>query len=249
MSTGANPIPLETVARILVQDGPSEIRRVDQRQVVLITANVGGRDLASVSKDILAAVETVPRPRDYYFLTGGQLTELETSQNSLIFALLLAMFLVYVVMACEFESFWHPVLVMFSMPLAFVGVVYALIYTGTDLSIMVFLGAIILAGIVVNNAIVLVDYINELRRRGLKKREAIVEAGLVRLRPILMTTITTVLGLMPMAMGLGDGAELRQPLAITVMAGLSCATVLTLIIIPAVYETFGGRDKPEVSAS
>lgn len=249
VSTGANPIPLETVARILVQDGPSEIRRVDQRQVVLITANVGGRDLASVSKDILAAVETVPRPRDYYFLTGGQLTELETSQNSLIFALLLAMFLVYVVMACEFESFWHPVLVMFSMPLAFVGVIYALVYTGTDLSIMVFLGAIILAGIVVNNAIVLVDYINELRRRGLKKREAIVEAGLVRLRPILMTTITTVLGLTPMALGLGDGAELRQPLAITVMAGLSCATVLTLIIIPAVYETFGGRDKPEVSAS
>jgi HAE1 family hydrophobic/amphiphilic exporter-1 len=112
-----------------------------------------------------------------------------------------------------------------------------------DLSIMVFLGGIILAGIVVNNAIVLVDYINQLRIRGLKKRDAIIEAGKVRLRPIIMTTITTVLGLLPMSLASGEGAELRQPMAITVMAGLTSATILTLIIIPMVYDLFGGRDK------
>ena len=154
------------------------------------------------------------------------------------------MFLVYVVMACQFESVWHPFLVMFTVPLAFVGVVYALEWTGTDLSIMVFLGGIILAGIVVNNAIVLVDYTNQLRARGRTKREAVIEAGKVRLRPILMTTVTTVLGLLPMVLASGEGAEMRRPMAITVMAGLSSATLLTLLIIPMVYDLFGGRDKP-----
>jgi HAE1 family hydrophobic/amphiphilic exporter-1 len=221
---------------------------VDQRQVALISANASGRDLASMSKDILAIVEQVPRPRDYYFLTGGQLSELQTSNSSLIFAMILAVFLVYVVMACEFESFLDPLLVMFSIPLAFIGVVYALLYTQTDLSIMVFLGGIILVGIVTNNAIVLVDYINILRRRGYKKRQAVIEAGNVRLRPILMTMITTVLGLVPMVASTGDGAELRRPLAVTLMAGLFCATMLTLVIIPAVYELFGERDKPETAS-
>jgi HAE1 family hydrophobic/amphiphilic exporter-1 len=248
VSTGTSPIPLEAVATITVQDGPSEIRRVDQRQVALISANASGRDLASMSKDILAIVEQVPRPRDYYFLTGGQLSELQTSNSSLIFAMILAVFLVYVVMACEFESFLDPLLVMFSIPLAFIGVVYALLYTQTDLSIMVFLGGIILVGIVTNNAIVLVDYINILRRRGYKKRQAVIEAGNVRLRPILMTMITTVLGLVPMVASTGDGAELRRPLAVTLMAGLFCATMLTLVIIPAVYELFGERDKPETAS-
>jgi HAE1 family hydrophobic/amphiphilic exporter-1 len=248
VSTGTSPIPLEAVAKITVQDGPSEIRRVDQRQVALISANASGRDLASMSKDILAIVEQVPRPRDYYFLTGGQLSELQTSNSSLIFAMILAVFLVYVVMACEFESFLDPLLVMFSIPLAFIGVVYALLYTQTDLSIMVFLGGIILVGIVTNNAIVLVDYINILRRRGYKKRQAVIEAGNVRLRPILMTMITTVLGLVPMVASTGDGAELRRPLAVTLMAGLFCATMLTLVIIPAVYELFGERDKPETAS-
>ena len=239
---GPTPIPLSTVAHIREQEGPSEIRRIDQRQVVLITANVEGRDLGAVSRDIQDAVRHVEKPRDYYFMLGGQNQELETSYASLRFALLLAMFLVYVVMACQFESVWHPFLVMFTVPLAFVGVVYALEWTGTDLSIMVFLGGIILAGIVVNNAIVLVDYTNQLRARG--KREAVIEAGKVRLRPILMTTVTTVLGLLPMVLASGEGAEMRRPMAITVMAGLSSATLLTLLIIPMVYDLFGGRDKP-----
>ena len=240
---GPVPIPLSDVATIREREGPSEIRRVDQRQVVLITGNVEGRDLGAVAEDIKAAVSDVERPREYYFMLGGQNRELETSYSSLRFALLLAIFLVYVVMACQFESVWHPALVMFSVPLAFIGVIYVLAWTGTDLSIMVFLGGIVLAGIVVNDAIVLVDYINQLRRRGYAKREAIVQAGQVRLRPIIMTTVTTILGLVPMVWSSGEGAEMRRPMAITVMAGLTSATVLTLIIIPMVYDLLGGRDK------
>ncbi|MBI2433978.1 MAG: efflux RND transporter permease subunit [Candidatus Hydrogenedentes bacterium] len=243
ITDGFPPIPLEDVATIEEQEGPSEIRRIAQRQVVLVTANVADRDLGAVSADIEAAVAKIAKPEDYEFVLGGQNRELETSYASLRFALLLAIFLVYVVMACQFESIWHPALVMFSVPLAFVGVVYALVATHLDLSIMVFLGAIVLAGIVVNNAIVLVDYINQLRARGRAKADAIVEAGMVRLRPIFMTTITTVLGLLPMITASGEGAEMRRPMAITVMAGLTCSTLLTLVVIPMLYHLFGGRDK------
>jgi HAE1 family hydrophobic/amphiphilic exporter-1 len=160
---------------------------------------------------------------------------MEKSLESLMFALALAIFLVYIVMASQFESFIHPLVIMFSIPLALIGVVVVLFVTGVPLSVVVFLGMIMLAGIVVNNAIVMVDYINKLRREGMEKVEAIVEAGSVRLRPILMTTATTVLGLLPMALGLGDGAEIRTPMAITVVAGLISSTLLTLVIIPTVY--------------
>ena len=160
-----------------------------------------------------------------------------------MFALALAVFLVYVVMACQFESIWHPALIMFSVPLALIGVIYVLNWVGMSLSIVVFIGVIVLAGIVVNSAIVLVDYINQLRARGIKKVEAIVQAGTVRFRPIIMTTMTTVLGLIPMVISGGEGAEIRRPMALTVMAGLISATVLTLFIIPIVYNFFGGRER------
>lgn len=243
VTDGPTPIPLSSVANIRQQEGPSEIRRVDQRQVVLITANVENRDLGAVSEEIMNTVRGIDRPSGYYFMLGGQNRELATSYGSLRFALILAIFLVYVVMACQFESIVHPALVMFSVPLAFIGVVYVLYWTGTDLSIMVFLGGIVLAGIVVNNAIVLVDYVNQLRARGRSKKDAVVEAGQVRLRPILMTTITTVLGLLPMILSTGEGAEMRRPMAMTVMAGLSSATLLTLFVVPMAYHIFGGRDK------
>lgn len=240
---GKPPIPLRDIARITVEDGPSEIRRIDQRQVVLVTANVTGIDLNAVSKEIERRLRNVEKPADYEFALSGQNRELEVSYDSLRFALLLAVFLVYVVMACQFESLLHPAIVMFTVPMALIGVVYALKLTGISISVTVFIGGIVLVGIVVNNAIVLVDYVNQLRSRGMAKRDALVLAGKVRLRPILMTTITTVLGLIPMAFYSGEGAEMRQPMAITVMAGLSTATVLTLVIIPMVYYLFGGRDK------
>lgn len=240
---GHPPTPLDTVADIVIEDGPSEIRRIDQHQVVVVTANVEGRDLGGVSADIEERLQAFEWPEDYRYVLGGQQRELSTSYGGLVFALILAVFLVYVVMACQFESMLHPALIMFTVPLALIGVVYALDWLSVSLSIVVFIGSIVLAGLVVNAAIVLVDYINQLRARGLKKIDAIVEAGQVRFRPIIMTALTTILGLTPMVLSTGQGAEIRRPMAITVMAGLFSATILTLFIIPIVYNSFGGRDK------
>ena len=148
----------------------------------------------------------------------------------------LAIFLVYLVMASQFESLLHPLVIMFTIPLGLIGSALGLLLTGTTISVVVLIGLIMLAGIVVNNAIVLVDYINHLRREeGMAKMEAVLRAGELRFRPILMTTSTTVLGLLPMALGLGDGAEIRAPMAITVIGGLLVSTLLTLVLIPVVY--------------
>ncbi|HAW02848.1 MAG TPA: acriflavin resistance protein, partial [Verrucomicrobiales bacterium] len=155
----------------------------------------------------------------------------------------LSIFLVYVIMASQFESLIQPFIIMFAVPLAFVGSVLGLIVTHTSLSIVVFLGLIMLVGIVVNNAIVLVDYTNLLRARGIAPREAILTACSVRLRPILMTTATTVLGLLPMAIGLGDGAEIRTPMAIAVIFGLISSTILTLIVVPTIYHLLDRKVK------
>ncbi|MBT5926044.1 MAG: efflux RND transporter permease subunit, partial [Verrucomicrobia bacterium] len=173
------------------------------------------------------------------FLITGQNQEWERSRSSLYLALGLSIFLVYVIMASQFESLIQPFIIMFTIPMAFVGTVIGLKLLGMNLSVVVFLGLIMLAGIVVNNAIVLVDYMNTLRGRGLALEEAIVKACNVRLRPILMTTATTVLGLFPMALGLGDGAEIRTPMAITVICGLLTSTFLTLLIIPTIYYLLG----------
>jgi len=184
---------------------------------------------------IRAAIAQNPPPTGITSEIGGQNAEMQVSFASLRFALLLAVFLVYLVMAATFESFIHPLIVLFTIPLGIVGVVVGLFLTGTTISVMVLIGAVLLVGIVVNNAIVLIDAINRLRRGGMEKAEAVVRAGHVRLRPILMTALTTVLGLLPMAVAWGEGAELRAPLAITVLSGLSIATLLTLVVIPALY--------------
>ncbi|MDT8428888.1 MAG: efflux RND transporter permease subunit, partial [Pseudomonadales bacterium] len=167
---------------------------------------------------------------------AGQSAELESSFNSLLFALALAVFLVYLVMASQFESLLHPFIILLSIPLALTGAILALFLTATELSVIVFLGLIMLAGIVVNNAIVLVDRINQLRLEGLAKGTAIAEAARSRLRPILMTTFTTTLGMLPLALGIGEGAEIRTPLAITVIGGLLLSTFLTLLVIPVMYQ-------------
>nr|HQU73894.1 efflux RND transporter permease subunit [Calditrichia bacterium] len=239
------PIPLEAVAKIEISEGPSEIRRIDQQRTAVIMANIVGRDLASVSDDVYAVMNNLDLPRDFRFEIAGQNKEMEVSLNSLKLALLLAIFMVYVVMASQFESFLHPLVILFTVPFALIGVVLVLFVMGIPLNIMVFLGIIMLAGIVVNNAIVLVDYINQLRREGMEKEAAIVKAGQARLRPILMTTATTVLGLLPMALGLGEGAEIRTPMAITVIAGLISATFLTLVVIPTVYAIMERKEKLE----
>jgi len=159
----------------------------------------------------------------------------------MLFALAIAVFLVYIVMASQFESLVHPLVILFSIPLALVGVVFALDWLGIELSIVVLIGVILLAGIVVNNAIVLVDCVNQFRRGGMERDAALREAGRIRFRPILMTTATTVLGLLPLALGLGEGTEIRAPMAITVIAGLSASTVLTLVFVPVVYSLLSRR--------
>ena len=229
------PIRLSAVAEIRINEGPSEIRRINQERAALLTANVRGADLASVSTGIATILGSMEFPEGFSYLIAGQNAEMKTSTDSLILALSLALFLVYIVMASQFESLIHPFIIMFTVPLAVIGAAIALWLLGMSLSITVFIGLIMLAGIVVNNAIVLVDYINHLRKTGLDKIDAIMQAGSIRLRPIIMTTTTTVLGLIPMALGLGEGAEIRTPMAITVIFGLISSTVLTLVVIPTVY--------------
>jgi HAE1 family hydrophobic/amphiphilic exporter-1 len=229
-------VPLSAVADVVLGEGPSEVRRVDGQRVALVQANLAGGSLSAASARIEDALRSrVSWPEGMSYTLGGQNQEWERSRGSLWLALGLSMFLVYVIMAAQFESLLHPLVIMFTIPLAFLGSLTLLLVMDISLSIVVFLGMIMLAGIVVNNAIVLVDYINTLRARGMERNEAIVQAGSVRLRPILMTTATTVLGLLPMAIGLGDGAEIRTPMALTVIAGLLSSTFLTLLLIPSVY--------------
>ena len=233
---GDRPIPLDAVADVKLAEGPSEVRRIDGQRVAVLSANLGEGSLGgAVSALDETLVGEIDWPTDMTFFITGQNQEWERSRSSLLLALSLSIFLVYVIMAAQFESLLQPLIIMLTIPLAFFGTVLALKALGISLSVVVFLGMIMLAGIVVNNAIVLVDYINRLKRRGMDRVEAVVTAGSVRLRPILMTTATTVLGLLPMALGLGDGAEIRTPMAIAVISGLIASTALTLVIIPSLY--------------
>ncbi|MEZ4652526.1 MAG: efflux RND transporter permease subunit [Candidatus Eisenbacteria bacterium] len=229
------PVRLLTVADITEDRGPAEIHRLQQQRAAVITANLEGRSLGGAVADVEAAIANDPPPRGLSVEIGGQSQEMQVSFGSLRFAIGLAIFLVYLVMAATFESLLHPFLVLCTIPLALIGVVAGLFLTSTPVSVIVLIGTIMLVGIVVNNAIVLIDAINQLRRSGMEKLEAVVQAGHIRLRPILMTTSTTVLGLLPMALSVGEGSELRAPLAITVCAGLLFSTILTLVVIPAAY--------------
>jgi HAE1 family hydrophobic/amphiphilic exporter-1 len=239
--SGKTAIPLGAVATVEEVEGPAEIRRSEGERVALVTANLKGGDLGTVSEQIAVALEEMSLPGGYEWRIGGQRQEMETSFASMRLAILLAIFMVYLVMASQFESLLHPFVILFSVPFALIGLLATLYLTGTTVSIVVLIGAILLAGIVVNNAIILVDYTNQLRREGASKIEALRQAGEVRLRPILMTTATTVLGLLPMALGLGEGSELRSPMALTVIGGLITSTALTLLIIPAVYSLLDRR--------
>lgn len=237
------PVKLGAVAEVIMARGPNEIHHIKSSRAAVVSANLSGRDLGSVSAEINRELRRLAPelPANATVALSGQNEELQTAYRSLLFALGLAAFLVYLVMAAQFESLVHPFIIMFTVPLGAVGAILGLAFTATPVSVMVFIGIIILVGIVVNNAIVLVDYANQLRAEGLSKREALLTAGQVRLRPILMTTLTTVLGLLPMSLGFGEGAEIRAPMAITVMSGLMFSTLLTLIVIPVVYEAVDRR--------
>ncbi|RMG94848.1 MAG: efflux RND transporter permease subunit [Deltaproteobacteria bacterium] len=239
----AHPVPLSAVAKVTVGRGPNEIRRISQQRVGVVTANLEGMALGSVASAIQAELDALADalPEGVTTALTGQSEEWEVSSRSLLLAMALAVFLVYVIMASQFESLIYPLIILVTVPLAFFGVVVVLWVLDVPVSVVVFLGAIMLAGIVVNNAIVLVDYVGQLKARGYDVHAALVTAGRVRLRPILMTTTTTVLGLLPMALGLGDGAEIRTPMAITVIAGLVFSTGLTLLVIPTLYAVVDRR--------
>jgi HAE1 family hydrophobic/amphiphilic exporter-1 len=239
VNPGASPsVPLSAVADISMSIGPSEITRIGQERVAVVSANLNYGDLSDAVLAVQQHIDTLKLPLNMQAKVAGQSEEMENSFQSLQFALVLAIFLVYLVMASQFESLLHPLLILFTVPLACAGSIYGLYLSGTNISVVVFIGLIMLAGIVVNNAIVLIDRINQLRAQGIEKTAAIIEAAQSRLRPILMTTLTTSLGLLPMAIGLGEGAEIRTPMAVTVIYGLLFATLLTLFFIPVIYSLF-----------
>jgi len=229
-------IPLRELVHTETTEGPAEIRRIEQARILPVYANVvsGGTD--GGIRDARRALDDLPAPAGVRVEIGGESEEMERSFRDLGFAFGLALLLVFMILAAQFESLFHPFVILLSVPLAVVGAVAALGITGPGLNTMSLIGVVILVGIVVNDSIIKVDLINQLRARGTPRRAAITEAGRARLRPILMTTLTTVFGLLPMAIGLGAGADLRAPLAIAVIGGLAVATLLTLIVIPVVYD-------------
>ncbi|MBN2049368.1 MAG: efflux RND transporter permease subunit [Spirochaetales bacterium] len=237
VNPGGSRIPVENLVEIVEDTGPLSIRREDKTRIIKVTASLtGDRPLSRVMEDIKAAMElSGPVPFGVTLRYTGSNQEMEESFRSLFMALLLAVALVYMVMASQFESLLHPLIIMFSVPFAAIGLVAGLLITGTTFSILAFLGAILLVGIVVNNAIVLVDYINQLRGVGVSLEMAIIKGGKTRLKPILMTSLTTILGLLPMALGLGTGSELRAPMGRAVVGGLTTSTLVTLILIPVLY--------------
>ncbi|MBM3810709.1 MAG: efflux RND transporter permease subunit [Acidimicrobiia bacterium] len=229
-------VPAESVIRLRRQEGPVSIDRANQERIIAVSGTVADRDLGSIMSDLDAALQQIPRPAGYTFKYGGEYEEQQENFRELTFAAILALILVYMVMASQFESLRDPFIILFSIPLAAVGVVGILVLTNTTFNMQGFLGIIILVGIVVNNAIILIDYTNQLRRdSGYALYDAVITAGTRRLRPILMTTTTTVLGLVPMALGIGEGSELQAPLARVVVGGLITSTLITLVVIPVIY--------------
>ncbi|QEK11797.1 efflux RND transporter permease subunit [Crassaminicella thermophila] len=231
-------VPIGQIANIEYGNSPTQIKRINQIRTVNISSQLSGRDLKSVTDDIKKELEKYPLPSGYHYSFTGQHQDMMEAFSSLAKALILSIIIVYMILASQFESLLHPFTVMLSVPFALSGGFIGLFITRRSLSVPAFIGIIMLSGIVVNNAIVLIDYINQLRERGLKRREAITKAAAIRFRPILMTTLTTVLGLLPLALGIGEGASTQAPMATVVVGGLLLSTVLTLAFIPVVYTIF-----------
>ncbi|MEW6755605.1 MAG: efflux RND transporter permease subunit [Candidatus Latescibacterota bacterium] len=242
VNSRGEPVILRNVVAAAPREGPVRLERKDQERIITVSANFTGRDMGSVIADMRERLRSVPVPQDFAITFGGDYEEQQEAFGELLMGFALALLLVYLVMAGQFESFRDPLVVLFSIPMALTGVVVTMILTGTIFSMQAFIGCILLLGIVVNNAILLVDYTNQLRRRhGMGLTEAVRTAGSRRLRPILMTTLTTVLGLTPLAFGLGEGGEAQAPLARVVIGGLSSSTLITLVLIPVMYSVFEQR--------
>ncbi|MDZ7342668.1 MAG: efflux RND transporter permease subunit, partial [candidate division KSB1 bacterium] len=235
MTPMGKQIPLRAVASVEYSKAPKEIIREDQERLVTVSIDVAGRDLRTATSDVRKALKQVAVPNDFRIEIGGTAEEQQESFMYLGLALMVAILLTYMVMASQFESLLDPFIILFTIPLSLIGVAMALLVTGTQMSVMALVGVVMLVGIVVNNGIVLVDYINQLRDRGLELYEAIMVGGKIRMRPVLMTALTTIFGMLPLALGLGESGENWAPMARSVMGGLTVATVLTLIVVPVIY--------------
>lgn len=235
-------ISLSNVVKVHESVGPQKIARKAQKRILTVLGGLSsGKDLRSAVSDIKEKLKDVVIPNGFTLEFAGQQEEMVKSFKDLLMALMLAVLLVYLVMASQFESLLDPFIIMFTVPLSLIGVVWMLFLTGTVFNVVVFIGVIMLAGIVVNNGIVLISYINMLRERGMSVRDAVLEGGRTRLRPILMTTLTTLLALFPLAIGLGEGSELSAPIARSVIGGLLVSSIFTLVFIPTLYTVFEGR--------
>jgi len=231
-------VPLRAIANIVTSKAPTQITREDQERVVKVSMMVSGRDLSSVTNDVEREITKVVLPNDFRLEISGVAAEQAESFMYLGIAMLVAILLTYMVMASQFESLLDPFVILFTIPLSIIGVALSLLVTGTTLTVMALIGIIMLVGIVVNNGIVLVDYMNQLRERGKELLEAAQEGGETRMRPVMMTALTTILAMFPLSLGLGESGENWAPLARTVIGGLFVATFLTLFVVPVLYVVF-----------
>jgi CzcA family heavy metal efflux pump len=248
-AAGDRPVLLSTIAEITKSSGPVEVERKYQQRIVRVSANAVGRDLGSLSDELESKFRSLPLPAGFTIRLGGQTEQQREAFSALYFTSLLALILVYMVLASQFRSLKDPFTIMFSVPMGLIGVFWALYLTDTTLSTTSFMGIIMMVGIVVSNGVLLVEYINERRRHGEPLHLAVPRAGRIRLRPILMTTLTTVVGLLPMALAFGVGTEANQPLAIAVIGGLMVSTFFTLILIPTLYVMFEERFPRPIEAA
>ena len=239
-TAGGQRIPLLNVAHVETGLGPTKIERKDQDRVITVSADIYGRDLGSVVADTKEVLKKVSRPPGFSYNFSGAEEERQKAFRLLLMAAALGLILVYMVMASQFESLKDPFIIFFSIPFGFVGVIWILALFRQTLSVISFIGVIMLIGIVVNNGIVLISYMSMLRRRGLSIREAVMEGGRSRLRPVLCTTLTTILAMLPLALSRGEGSEVWVPMALTVIGGLSVSTVVTLVLMPTLYSIFEG---------
>jgi len=242
--TPLGEVPIRNFLKDTTTTGPTKISHEETYRVFTISGNVEGRDQNSVAGDVRKVLSEIPFPPGFKYELGGGYREMQTTFRDIGLVILLAVFLVYIIMVGQFESLKEPFIIMFSIPLALIGVLWILFFTNTTINMQSLLGVLLLAGVVVNNAIVYVDYTNQLRRnQKMPLYDALIEAGRVRLRPILMTALTTIFGLIPMALGIGSGAELRAPMARSVIGGLTFSTFLTLVFIPTLYLVIERRTK------
>jgi HAE1 family hydrophobic/amphiphilic exporter-1 len=228
-------IPLGSLAKFIPGKGPSEIKRLSQERTIMIFSGVYGKKVSDVMDDVALMLKGIKLEEGYRVKIAGESEEMKRSFKSLQFALILSIVLVYMIMASQFESLSQPLIILFTIPLGLIGVILSLFITGTSINVVALLGVIILGGNAVSNGIILIDYVNKLIERGMTTYEAVIQGSLTRMRPIVMSSLTTILGLLPMAMSKGKGSELRAPMAITILGGLTVATFLTLVVIPAIF--------------